>query len=174
LPPVAARSLRQTAGHIALAQGLSPTGLTEMLGVNSRSIARYFQGSRRMEEHGSNRVLRHVKLLEQEDELLAEASRLLADQDVLPLAPLVLIGAALERHLRVMCQSVGRFTDELGSLDRYKGVLKSEGVISNAEVKQIDRWRDLRNAAAHGRTDVSRHDALDMKRGVTEFIGTHL
>lgn len=173
LPKVNARSLRQTAGSIALYAGLSPMGLQEMLGIDSRSVARYFGGPSRVEEHGASRVLRHARLTESEDELLGEVARLLSEDGVNPIAPIVLAGAALERHLRIMSQEHGGFQTELGSLDKYKGYLRKQGAIGSREVTKIDRWRDVRNDAAHGRKSLTRDDAKEMARGVREFLASH-
>lgn len=161
--------LRNTAGSIALTQGLSSKGVQTMLGLGNRGSYRYLPLDTIQEDHGAVLVLRSVWHSEERNDLLASAESLVGDRQAHPIAPIVLVGAALEQHLRKLCQQAG-FPDSFGSIDKYKGYLRKHNIINSKEAKKIDVWAVLRNEAAHGSSAVTREDAQEMARGVREFI----
>lgn len=165
------RALRNTAAIVAVTDGATQGAICKLLGISTRPADRYmtFRGSQG-EEHAAERVWKHLHPERKTNELMDQVDRLKEGEDVAPIAPIALAGAALEQHLRRLCEDHDVEVDGQPSIDRYKGLLVKEGLISTREAARIDVWRSLRNDAAHGRDDLTRADADEMATGVRLFI----
>jgi hypothetical protein len=85
---------------------------------------------------------------------LEQAINLLADEKIHPSAPCVLIGASLEEFLRNFVEEQGLdIQGKKASIDSYKKVLRTAGLIEKQDAKDIDSVAGLRNDAAHGHWD---------------------
>lgn len=87
------------------------------------------------------------------------------------LAGMVLIGAALEQHLRNLCEARRLQWTGRGSLSAYNDVLARAPLYDQAAWRRLQVTADLRNMAAHGNTTT-----LDAKRLKDEldFVRTFL
>lgn len=86
-----------------------------------------------------------------ESGLLQQARRLLdMDTPVHVAAPVVLIGAALEEHLRAIVEREALSFSGTGSIMAYANALRTAGLIDIDNLSKIDSWSRLRNHAAHG------------------------
>ena len=83
-------------------------------------------------------------------------------------AAAVVAGVVLETTLRQMCSDQ---KIEIGRLDRMNAELARAGVYNKLTHKQVTAWADVRNSAAHGKTDeFESADVEAMIREVTRFI----
>jgi hypothetical protein len=82
------------------------------------------------------------------DSELEQAEELLAAGYVTAAA--VIAGVVLETGLRAMCSDAGLATDKL---DKMNAGLAKAGVYNKLVQKQITTIADIRNSAAHGKTD---------------------
>ncbi len=115
-----------------------------------------------------------VELLDRADELLAEGAPLPA--------VVVLVGGALETHLRHLCDRadpthVDPVWSKPGSLSAYKDALdrarkSGNEVIHVGDGKQVIAWADRRNLAAHKPLElkISQEEARLMIEGVRQFV----
>jgi len=105
-------------------------------------------------------------LLEQADELLRTGYK-----D----AAAALAGAALENGLRSIGAGRGVDLGATRGLDALNRTLASEGAYTAVRQKQIDAWRTLRNAAAHGDTALyTEAEVRAMIDGVRSFLADAL
>lgn len=100
---------------------------------------------RYIEAHGARKVA-STDLMEQV-RLLAE------DGTIHPAAPIVLAGAALEVALRSAVEELELDLAERPSISAYARRLRTEGLLSPQDVKDVEQMGGLRNAAAHGKFD---------------------
>ncbi len=87
-------------------------------------------------------------------------------------ASAVVAGVVLETTLRQMCED-----NQLGAgkLDKMNADLAKVGVINKLLQKQITAWADIRNSAAHGKTDeFGKDDVSAMIRDVRRFVADRL
>ena len=103
-------------------------------------------------------------------DLLEQVRALNADNGVVPAAPIVLAGAALEAALRAA-------TDELNisvtgrTINAYAEALRKADVLTRQHIKDVTQMAGVRNAAAHGHhDDLSRKGALLMEQQVNHFL----
>lgn len=90
----------------------------------------------------------------------------------------VVVGAALESHLRQLCVKHGIETEVSSSKDprakkaeRLNQDLAKEGVLGKGDKKSVTAWLDIRNNAAHGNFDeYSAEQVKVMIMGVRDFI----
>lgn len=90
----------------------------------------------------------------------------------------VVVGAALESHLRQLCVKHGIETEVSSSKDprakkaeRMNQDLAKEGVLGKGDKKSVTAWLDIRNNAAHGNFDeYSAEQVKVMIMGVRDFI----
>lgn len=168
-----AQLLRNTAGVLAATTGTSAHGLTEMLGISPRRLHAFLAHAASLpEKHGAYQVWRFLAPERTDNELLDQVDRLLADPTTHPIAPIAVAGAALEQHLRMLCELHEAEVKGEPSIDRYKAALMREGLMPSRTATRIDGWRNLRNDAAHGHERVSHQDAEEMARGVRAFVET--
>lgn len=69
------------------------------------------------------------------------------------MAPIVLAGAALEIALRGLVESRGIALDERPSISAYSRALRTAGLLTPQDVKDVEQMAGLRNDAAHGRLE---------------------
>ena len=87
-------------------------------------------------------------------------------------AAAVVAGVVLETTLRQMCEDNHL---DLGKLDKMNADLAKAGVFNKLVQKQITAWADIRNNAAHGKTDqFTRDDVSAMIRDVRRFVADRL
>jgi site-specific recombinase XerD len=168
--------LRATAGAVAALNGASATALQQMLGISSRRLQAFLALTSALpEEHGAARVWRRIGNADQTgNDLLDQVDRLLGDPQTIPIAPVALAGAALEQHLRRLCEIHHAEVKGEPSIDRYKGALIRVKKLPSKAAKRIEVWADLRNDAAHGRRDITRDEAREMAAAVRRFIESPL
>lgn len=168
---VSPRDLRAVFISTALSRGLPLDAIRECIGVSDiRRLTRY-QSLRGSTEDVPSRVAEAI-LVDPESGLLVQARRLLDDpHPVHVAAPVVLIGAALEEHLRALVARESLTFVGEGSINAYAGALRKAGLLSKQDVKGIALWADLRNDAAHGDLSrLTRPSAESMLQGVSQLI----
>jgi hypothetical protein len=110
-------------------------------------------------------------------DVLAIAAHLLEGKLKDPAA--IVVGIALEAHLKSLCKRTGiplEFTDSSGDIKPKKAsVLNAElckqGIYGKLDEKLITGWQDLRNKAAHGQFDEYSLDQVQtVYVSVAEFI----
>lgn len=103
---------------------------------------------------------------------LMEQVRVLAeDNNVHPAAPIVLAGAALEVALRSAVDELQLALAERPSITAYARRLRSEGMLTAQDVKDVEQMAGVRNSAAHGQFgDLSRERAGLMEQQVNFFL----
>ena len=103
-------------------------------------------------------------------DLLDQVRALNANKDVVPAAPIVLAGAALEVALRAAVKELG-LTAGRSSIDAYAKELRSADVLNKQDMKDVTQMGGLRNDAAHGDHDLlSRERAGMMEQQVNHFL----
>ena len=93
-------------------------------------------------------------------------------------AAAVIIGTALELHLKAMAGAAGIATvDAKGKpvkADTLKAELRKLGTYSVIQDKQITYWLGVRNSAAHGSyEDYSKDDVSGMINGIATFVDSY-
>lgn len=88
-------------------------------------------------------------------EVMVQVRRLIEDRKAHPAAAIVLCGAALETALRATAEarSLSLPENQRPSLSSYSQLLRSAGLFSGQDVKDVAQCGGLRNAAAHGHFD---------------------
>jgi hypothetical protein len=108
----------------------------------------------------------------------AEMAQHLADAGYKDAAAVV-VGSALESHLRALCDKFGIATDIAkpdGSVvakkaDAMNSELTAKSVYGKLDQKSVTAWLDLRNKAAHGKYDEYQKDqVLLMISGIRDFL----
>ena len=92
-------------------------------------------------------------------DLMEQVRTLNSDDTVTPAAPIVLAGAALEVALRSAVEEVGLSVSGRPSINAYASKLRSKGILSKQDIKDVEQMAGVRNQAAHGE-----HDALSRER----------
>lgn len=109
-------------------------------------------------------------------DFLAQASTLLGRDDCHPAAAAVLVGATLEEFLRTWVEDAGiDLNGKKPSISTYAQILRADDKVSKQDVKDIESWGGVRNAAAHGTWDEvnDRKRIALMLEGVNLFIRKH-
>jgi hypothetical protein len=89
------------------------------------------------------------------------------DPSVIPAAPIVLAGSALEIALRSATEELNLQLAGAPGISNYAQALRSAGVLNKQDIKDIGQMAGLRNAAAHGLNDeLSRERAGLMEQQV--------
>ena len=83
-------------------------------------------------------------------DLMEQVGALRNARDVHPAAPIVLAGAALEIALRSAIVELSLESPERSSISALAGRLRTAGLLSAQDVKDVEQMGGLRNAAAHG------------------------
>jgi len=87
-------------------------------------------------------------------------------------AAAVIAGVVLETTLRQMCEDIGI---QAGNLNKMSADLTRAEVLNKLQQKQITSLANIRNSAAHGKTDEFRaNDVETMIRDVRRFLGDQL
>lgn len=115
-------------------------------------------------------------------DFLAQANALLSGnskKDCEYVSAVVLIGVALEKSLRVMCEkAIPKIPTVMGNgrnkmMTKMAEDLKSSGVITLVQFRQLESWIAIRNAVAHGEVEsVTCSDVKSMLEGVRAFLKT--
>ncbi|WP_415766597.1 hypothetical protein [Pseudomonas sp. ZB1P45] len=106
-------------------------------------------------------------------DFLQQAHALLERADCHPAAAAVLIGATLEEFLRTWVEDKGiDLNGKKPSISTYAQALRTAEEVSKQDVKDIESWGGVRNAAAHGTWDeVSDRKRISlMLEGVNLFV----
>ena len=104
-------------------------------------------------------------------DLMEQVRALAEDKNVHPAAPIVLSGAALEVALRSAVDELQLTLTERPSITAYARRLRTEGILSPQDVKDVEQMAGLRNSAAHGEfDDLSRERAGLMEQQVNLFL----
>ena len=87
-------------------------------------------------------------------------------------ASAVIAGVVLETSLRTLCDQE---SIDHGKLDKMNADLAKKGIYNKLQQKQITALADVRNSAAHGKTEeFTRDDVSDMITKIETFLITHL
>jgi hypothetical protein len=86
-------------------------------------------------------------------DLMEQVRALIEDRGVHPAAPMVLAGAALETALRSAVDELGLELVGSPSIMVYARCLRTDGILSKQDMKDLEQMAGLRNAAAHGDFD---------------------
>lgn len=109
------------------------------------------------------------------DDPLTGARRLLAEGLKDPAA--LMVGVALETHLRALCQKAGISIDQGGKrkkAEQMNADLAGAGSYSTGVQKAVTAWLDLRNDAAHGLfANFTREQVQALVRDVSSFRQAH-
>src|ERR1035437_2657939 len=92
-------------------------------------------------------------------------------------AAAVIVGSALEAHLRQLCHKAGLSTDVTTGgdvrpkkADQMNSELSGASVYSKLDQKSITAWLDLRNKAAHGKfSEYTKDQVLVLIAGLRDF-----
>jgi len=104
-------------------------------------------------------------------DLMHQVQVLMGERDIHPAAPIVIAGAALEVALRSAVEELDLPRPPKPSISSYTGSLRSAGLLSVQDVKDIDQMGGLRNAAAHGNVeDLDAERAELMERQVNRLL----
>ena len=105
-------------------------------------------------------------------DLLEQVRSLNADNKVVPVAPIMLAGAALEIALRSAVEQLGLTVAGRPSIDAYAKALRQADVLSRQGMKDIAQMAGLRNDAVHGNhDDLDRKHAGLLEQQVNVFLG---
>ena len=104
-------------------------------------------------------------------DLLEQVRALNADKSVIPAAPIVLAGAALEVALRSAIEELRFTVAGRGSIGAYAQELRRANVLNRQDIKEVENMAGLRNDAAHGEHDLlSRQRAGLMEQQLNLFL----
>ena len=104
-------------------------------------------------------------------DLLEQVRSLNADEKVVPAAPIVLAGAALEIALRSAVEELSLTAPTKPSISAYAKVLRSADVLNKQDMKDVEQMAGLRNQAAHGEhNELSRERSGLMEQQVNYFL----
>lgn len=104
-------------------------------------------------------------------DLMEQVRTLTADKSVHPAAPVLLAGAALEIALRSSVDELALGLDERPSITAYARRLRSEGMLSAQDMKDVEQMAGIRNTAAHGDfEDLSRERVGLLEQQVNMFL----
>ncbi len=104
-------------------------------------------------------------------DLLEQARALNADKNVIPAAPIVLAGAALEIALRSAVDELSLTGPKKPSISAYAKVLRSAEVLNKQDMKEVEQMAGLRNQAAHGDHEALSHEGSGlMEQQVNLFL----
>ena len=170
-PSITPRDLRYTFISLALGERLPLDAVRDYLGV------RDIRGLDRLTTHRGSaadvpRRVTQAVLSDAEAGLLDQARRLLdLEVSIHVAAPVVLIGAALEEHLRALVVRDALDFSGTGSIMAYAGALRAAGHLEVDDMSGIDSWARLRNHAAHGDLRrLTRDSAEAMYLGVQSLL----
>lgn len=104
-------------------------------------------------------------------DLMDQVRVLMGEREIHPAAPIVIAGAALEVALRSAVEELDLPRPPKPSIGSYTGSLRSAGLLSLQDVKDVEQMGGLRNAAAHGNVeDLDAERAELIERQVNRFL----
>lgn len=105
-------------------------------------------------------------------DLMEQVRVLNADSSIVPAAPVVLAGAALEVALRGAVEELNLTTTGQPGISNYAKSLRAAELLSKQDMKEVEQMAGIRNQAAHGEHDLlSRERAGLMEQQVNIFLG---
>jgi hypothetical protein len=108
-------------------------------------------------------------------DLMEQVEQLLQDKKVVPAAPVMLAGAALEELLRAIVDTAQLKPRAKPSINTYATALRAAELITAQEMKDITAWAGLRNDAAHGHFErIELANARLMQQGINLFMQKHV
>jgi hypothetical protein len=124
--------------------------LADVLREWAQAVTSGISVPRQVEAHGARAVA--------STDMMEQVRALAADKDVVPAAPIVLAGAALEVALRSAVDELQLTLTERPSIMAYARRLRAEGILTVQDVKDVDQMAGVRNLAAHGKFDDLSHE----------------
>lgn len=104
-------------------------------------------------------------------DLMDQVRLLNEDHTVIPAAPIVLAGSALEIALRSATEELSLQIAGAPGISKYANALQGAKLLNKQDMKDIEMMAGLRNAAAHGHNDdLSRERAGLMEQQVNLFL----
>lgn len=104
-------------------------------------------------------------------DLMEQVRMLNEDKRVVPAAPIVLAGAALEIALRAAVEERSLEIEGTPGIDAYASALRRARILDQQDIKDVTQVAGLRNQAAHGsHDDLSRERAGLMEQQVNLFL----
>lgn len=103
-------------------------------------------------------------------DLLEQVRALNADKSVIPAAPIVLAGAALEIALRSAVEELSLAFPGNPSISAYAKVLRSSDVLNKQDMKDVEQMAGLRNQAAHGEHKELSHERSGLMEQQVNFF----
>ena len=103
-------------------------------------------------------------------DLLEQVRALNADKNVIPAAPIVLAGAALEVALRSAVEEVSLTAPNKPSISAYAKVLRTADVLNKQDIKDVEQMAGLRNQAAHGEHEELSHERSGLMEQQVNFF----
>ena len=104
-------------------------------------------------------------------DLLEQVRVLNAEKNVIPVAPIVLAGAALEIALRSVVEELSLTPPTKPGISAYARALRSADVLTKQDMKDVEQMAGLRNQAAHGENEaLSRERSGLMEQHVNLFL----
>lgn len=156
---------------IALDHGVPLGAIQRWAGYGDLRRLQRFQHTQREPSKPVSHLVADALVTDETPVVLQQAQRLLAERNVHPVAPIVLASAALEEHLRALVESAGATIAGRPGINAYAVGLRTAGALDVTELRRLNLWGDLRNAAAHGRyDDLTFDDAVELVTGVEGFI----
>ncbi|GAB2511957.1 hypothetical protein [Nocardiopsis aegyptia] len=124
-------------------------------------------------ESGANEILGERQWSEVSlvgTDIMSQVRRLLEEPRSHPAAPIVLCGAALETALRSAVDAHGLELRNRPSVAAYTSALRSAGLITAQDVKDIEMCAGLRNSAAHGQFEGLSPERAGLMEQMTNLI----
>jgi integrase/recombinase XerD len=147
---VNARALRATTIALGLAAGATPPALSYAVGgMDRRTFELLTSFDPKRYEHHVGVLLERAVLGRYDAETPAAQLERLLTEAVHPVASILLAAAFLENHLRAFCQPRHIAPDGDSIMD-FASALKTAGHLPARVFRELERWNDIRNEAAHG------------------------
>lgn len=176
--PVSAQVLTQTMGALVITAGASFASVVQSF--EATAGLRFLVQRSRVADVPELASFRLAALLSHEAESiearLDEAAALPALRGVRPIAVVALAGAALEAHLRDLAVAHGGRQPRtgLGDLTYFAQQLRSQGVFTDREMREVGLLSPIRNLAAHGYFEqVDDASAARFLQDVRRFVAKH-
>lgn len=168
--------LRNTAMSLALAAGVSVDAFAAFSSQRDiRRIGQYRTGglSSRPDDHPVFRIAGQLTGHSASSHL-DQLRDLISDPRSVPAAQVWAAGAALEQVLLGMVLQQGLRHEEKHAISKYASALRSKGILTAQEAKEIGAWAGLRNHADHGEFhEITAVRATNMVTGVLDFCENH-
>jgi len=103
-------------------------------------------------------------------DVMGQVRALLEDRDIHPAAPIVVCGAALEIALRAVASGRSVTLPARPTMVNLIGSIRSAGILSVQDVKDLEALAGLRNQAAHGHFDSLSHERAGLMEQQTNIL----